>query len=415
MPRIATGFIDGSGDLGYTLVNKEWLIESFPQLLDQNKIPTLWTWGKNNFGTLGNNTTVNASSPVQTISGGTNWKSISISPECRAGGIKTDGTLWLWGENNYCGIGGGVPLGTHRSSPVQTLSGGTNWRTISVGQCGGVATKTDGTLWSWGSNFAGQLGKNDRNAVSCPVQVCGTGQWVMGAAGKAETNGGIKTDGTLWIWGENNQGQLGNNQEGCWSFDPSPPADSQSSPVQTVAGGTNWRFLSIGWVHAAATKQDGTLWLWGDNSSGKLGDSSTTKRSSPVQTIGSATNWRTVSAGFFGTAAIKTDGTLWTWGNFETQAQSPSFVNQSSPVQTVSGGSNWLRVCNGRCVTAAIKTDGTLWFWGANHCGQFGTNSTSAFPNGVNSPVQTVVGGSNWRAAQTNGYFSIAIRDFDAD
>jgi alpha-tubulin suppressor-like RCC1 family protein len=409
MPRIGTGFIDGSGDLGFSLVDKEFLIESFPQLLNQNKIPTLWTWGRNTHGELGDNTTISRSSPVQTIAGGSDWKFIAIQGQCRMGGIKTDGTLWLWGENAFCGIGGGVPTNTHRSSPVQTLSGGTNWRTLSMMQCGGAATKTDGTLWVWGSNFHGMLGGNNRDAVSCPVQtVSGGNNWVKEAAARNERLGGIKCDGTLWTWGENSNGELGNETQGCWT---TPPSTAASSPVQTIAGGTNWRSLSMGSGHNAAIKTDGTLWTWGLNSSAQLGNGTLgNSRSSPIQTISGGTDWKFASASNFGTGAIKTNGTLWTWGNFVVSATALT-NNTSSPVQTATGGSNWVRICVGQCGTTAIKTDGSLWSWGFNANGQLGSNNTF---NVFNTPVR-VADGYNWRNAQISDGSAIAIRDLDSD
>ena len=154
--------------------------------------------------------------------------------------------------------------------------------------------------------------------------------------------------GTLWSWGSNyTDGQLGDDI-----------TYYKSSPVQTVSGGTNWKSVAAGAYNSAAIKTDGTLWLWGYNAFGQLGTNSTERRSSPVQTVSGGKNWKSVSGSAYHTAAIKTDGTLWTWGwNEYGQLGHNSVTSRSSPVQTVSAGTNWKSVdCSGAGV-AAIKDD----------------------------------------------------------
>ena len=153
-----------------------------------------------------------------------------------------------------------------------------------------------GTLWSWGRDSLGQLGDNTiLLGRSSPVQTVAFGtNWKSVSSGGSNT-AAIKTDGTLWIWGANSNGTLGDNT-----------STDKSSPVQTVAYGTNWKFVSAGNAHIAAIKTDGTLWTWGRNSFGTLGDNTTTYASSPIQTIAYGINWKSVSAGKgFHTTAIK--------------------------------------------------------------------------------------------------------------
>ena len=153
------------------------------------------------------------------------------------------------------------------------------------------------------------------------------------------------TEGGLWAWGRNYQGQLGDNT-----------TTDRSSPVQTVSGGTNWKQVAGGLYHTAAIKTDGTLWLWGDNNKVQLGDNTTTRRSSPVQTISGGANWKQIACGYEHTAAIKTDGTLWLWGhNTNGQLGDNTRTSRSSPVQTVSGGTNWKQAACGFGHTAAIR------------------------------------------------------------
>ena len=356
----------------------------------------LWIWGSNIVGAIGNNTTISQSSPVQTISGGTNWKSVSTG-EFHTAAVKTDGTLWLWGYNNSGRLGNNTV--TNTSSPVQTISGGANWRLVGLGRTHSAAIKTDGTLWLWGYGGSGQLGNNELAFMpkSSPIQtISGGSNWLTLSSGWSHVTA-IKTDGTLWLWGSNAAGELGNNT-----------VTNTCSPVQTISGGNNWRTVSANLSHTAAIKTDGSLWLWGCNYLGRLGNSSITDRSSPVQTISGGNNWRSVGAGRFHTAAIKTDGTLWIWGSGSHGVLGVNaIIQQSSPVQTISGGTNWRSVSAGSEGTAATKTDGTLWMWGRGAVGQFGNNAIIS----QSSPVQTISGGTNWRNISANFCHTAAIRE----
>jgi alpha-tubulin suppressor-like RCC1 family protein len=353
----------------------------------------LWLWGRNSYGQLGDTTRTDVSSPIQTIAGGTNWKLIS-SGFYHTAAIKTNGTLWLWGQNTYGNLADNTT--TNKSSPVQTVAGGTNWKQVSVGRYYiNAAIKTDGTLWTWGNGLSGSLGDGTSSGKSSPIQTIAAGtNWKSVATGPAFV-GAIKTDGTLWTWGDNLYGNLGDNT-----------IANKSSPVQTVASGTNWKLVAANGYHTAAIKTDGTLWLWGRNSRGQLGDNTIVNKSSPVQTVAGGTNWKSVSVSMVHTVAIKTDGTLWTWGyNNIGQLGDNTIVMKSSPIQTVAGGTNWKLVASAFYITAAIKTDGTLWNWGDNRYGQLGNNTTTS----KSSPIQTVAGGTNWKLVSTGGYQVISI------
>ena len=284
---MANQFISPEGDLEKIFVSDYGMIDQYSLL------GTLWSWGKNSFGQLGNNAITNRSSPVQTVSGGTNWKLVDCGFYHTAA-IKTDGTLWSWGFNAFGQLGNNAI--TNVSSPVQTVSGGTNWRFVSCKFYDTAAIKTDGTLWLWGYNAYGELGDNTRTYRSSPVQtVAGGTSWKSVAAGSGIV-ASIKTDGTLWTWGLNGNGQLGDNTR-----------TNRSSPVQTVSAGTNWRSVACAANMIQSIKTDGTLWLWGRGTSGELGDNSITSKSSPVQTVSGGTNWKLVAGGQYHSAAIKTD------------------------------------------------------------------------------------------------------------
>jgi len=390
-----TNYINSSGyDVGSNVafyIPKSYILDRYAEMPNIFKAPTVWTWGSNFYGGIGDNTTNTASSPVQTVAGGTNWKQVSSSGFGFKAAIKTDGTLWLWGRNIYGQLGDNTI--TDKSSPVQTVAGGTNWKQVSTGSNFVGAIKTDGTLWVWGINDTYQLGDSGSSTrQSSPIQTASGGtNWKQVSAGYSHI-GAIKTDGTLWMWGSYNKGELGNSDSATQVYVPTQ-----------IGVNTNWTQISCGQTVSAGIKSDGTLWTWGLNQGGILGDGTSVYpgRSSPVQTIAGGTNWKQVSCegGFF-MAAIKTDGTLWMWGqNTSGELATGNRTDRSSPVQTISAGTNWYQVSG----SSAIKTDGTLWAWAGNLYYQL----TSY----VSSPVQIYNGGGNWKQV-SNG---IAIRDDSSD
>ena len=345
----------------------------------------LFSWGSNSSGALGQNNTTQFSSPVQIP--GTQWSSISGSP---SGGsvqhslaTKTDRTLWSWGTNTSGQLGHNDRIA--RSSPVQIP--GTTWSSISGGYTHSLATKTDGTLWVWGGNGFGNLGLNDANPRSSPVQIPGT-SWNFANASSSRSFA-IKTDGTLWSWGYGTNGLLGQNT-----------TTHVSSPVQIP--GTTWSSISGGGQHSLATKTDNTLWSWGTNTSGQLGHNDRIARSSPVQIPG--TSWSSVGSGAFHSLATKIDGTLWSWGyNVQGQLGQNNTTRFSSPVQIP--GTSWNAISGGGAYhSLATKTDGTLWSWGYNGQGRLGQNNTTQF----SSPVQ--IPGTSWSSVSSGNYNSLATQ-----
>ena len=313
-------------------------------LLDQYIGDTLWSWGRNVEGQLGvNNNNTSRSTPVTTLLGGTNWKSIA-GGNAHTVALKTDGTLWTWGRNSYGQLGINAGTTASRSTPVTTLLGGTNWKSIACGKAHTVALKTDGSLWSWGANFDGQLGVNNTTSRSTPVTtLLGGTNWKSIACGYNHTLA-LKTDGTLWSWGNNYYGQLGVND-----------ITSRNTPVTTLLGGTNWKSIASGYVHTVALKTDGSLWSWGRNSYGQLGDNTNTSRSTPVTTLLGGFTWKSIACGRMHTTALKTDGTLWTWGrNYHGQLGINDTTNRSTPVTTLLGTTNWKSIACGNDHTIAL-------------------------------------------------------------
>jgi alpha-tubulin suppressor-like RCC1 family protein len=306
--------------------------------------------------------------------------------------IKNDGTLWSWGYQYYGSLGHNQQI-SKVSSPVQVP--GTTWAKSSIGYETAFAIKTDGTLWSWGRNDGGHLGQNDTVYRSSPVQVPGTTWSSIGAS-----QGGIfaiKTNGTLWAWGNNNYGGLGLNQGHNVKI---------SSPIQIP--GTTWKEVTGGMGSGLATKTDGTLWTWGWNIYGKLGQNSygnPTQRSSPVQIPG--TTWDKPRANGHYPRAIKTDGTLWVWGTGSqgNLGLNDEGINRSSPTQVP--GTTWSDAdvgYDGSCI--ATKTDGTLWSWGYNQWGQIDHNDRTS----RSSPIQ-IGSETGWSQPIATNHGSFALKE----
>ena len=260
-----------------------------------------------------------------------------------------------------------------RSSPIQVGALAT-WSKISESTTHTTAIKTDGTLWAWGANDSGQIGDNTQGINrSSPIQIGTLATWSSVAAGSAHTLA-IDTAGKIWAWGKNSVSfQLGLND-----------AVDRSSPTQ-IGTLTTWSSVSAGRLHSAAVDTAGKLWTWGNNANtnGALGDNTAANKSSPVQ-IGTLTTWSSVSAGGNQTGAVKTDGTLWAWGlGTSGQLGDNTAATKSSPVQ-IGTLTTWSFVNVGLSHSAVINTDGTLWAWGLGTTGQLGDNTAAT----KSSPVQ---------------------------
>jgi len=250
---------------------------------------TLWAWGRNFYGSLGLGNTTNYSSPKQ-VGALTNWLNVQTGGNW-AMAIKTNGTLWGWGGNGFGQLG--FNNTTNYSSPKQ-IGALTNWATIAIPASNPVfvlGVKTDGTLWSWGGNPYGQLGLGNTTYYSSPKQVGALTNWSKATNGGNYFSLATKTDGTLWSWGVNASGQLGLGNTTYYS-----------SPKQ-VGSSTNWSVAFAGRNNVASIKTDGTLWVWGANSSGQLGLGNTTSYSSPKQ-LGALNQWLTAAAGFYTVLAL---------------------------------------------------------------------------------------------------------------
>ena len=326
---------------------------------------TVWDWGDNQYGELGNNSTTNSLVPVQ-VSGLSGIASVAAG-EYHSVALKSDGTVWTWGYNSKGQLGDHTT--TNKLVPEQVFSGAV---AIAAGADHTLAVKADGTVWAWGDNFYGELGNNSTTNSSVPVQVSNLIN-VTALAAQHGHSMALKSDGTVWGWGDNSYGELGNNS-----------TTNSKVPVQ-ASGLTSMTAIAAGSNHSLAVKSDGSVWTWGRNQDGQLGNNTTTNSSVPVQVSG-LSGVVSVAGGEYHSLAGKSDGTVWAWGHngLGQLGNGTQGGNALVPAQ-VPGIGSVSEVAAAGSYSLALKSDGTAWGWGDNGFGQLGTNSTT----GSLSPVQS--------------------------
>lgn len=303
---------------------------------------SLWGWGNNDYGQLGVGHTVSSPKPVLI---GSDYVSVEAGDNF-AFGIKKDGSLWTWGDNSRGQLGDGTT--TSRLSPVRI---GDNFLTVSAGAYHAVGIKSGGTLWTWGWNLYGQIGNGGQQTQLRPIQV-GTG-YSHATAGGADTMA-VRQDGSLWVWGFNESGQLG---DGSFTH--------RLSPVQI---GSGFRQVFAGGDLSFAIKQNGELWGWGLNQNGQVGNGTLYTQTKPVR-IGDGFAFAT-ARGFISAAGRKADGSLWTWGQNGDGAlgNGGGVEYQLTPAKIGNG----FTLLAGRSSFLATRGDGSLWGWGKNQSGELG-------------------------------------------
>ena len=365
------------------------------QLRNDCNLTRIYAWGVATNGRLGDNTTVNKSSPVSVVGGFTDWCQLSAGCE-HSVGVRRNGSAWAWGLGT-CGRLGDNTV-TDKSSPISVAGGFTDWCQLSAGRQHSLGVRTNGTAWAWGHNNYGRLGDNTNVDKSSPVSVVGGfTDWCQLSADNNHSLG-VRQNGTAWAWGINDQGRLGDNT-----------TTSRRSPVSVVGGFTDWCQVSSGFAHSLGVRCNGSAWAWGLNTYGRLGDNTIVTRSSPVSVVGGFTNWCQVSAGSLHSLGLRTNGSLWAWGSGALgRLGDNTAVSKSSPVSVVGGFTDWCQVSAAGTHNLAVRQNGSVWAWGDNTSGQLGDNTVVS----KNSPVSVVGGFSDWCRVSAGNSHSLGIITF---
>ncbi|MBS1829999.1 MAG: Ig-like domain-containing protein [Acidobacteria bacterium] len=342
---------------------------------------TVSAWGSNSAGVLGNGTKDPFPVPAQ-ISGFSGVTAVAQGLY-HAIALKSDGTVWTWGDTQYGQLG--IPSVTRSNVPLQ-VPGLTGVIAIAAAREHSLALKSDGTVWGWGRNDLGQLG-GISDFPFTPEQIPSLTGVIAVAAGSYH-NLALKSDGTVSVWGNNSSGQLG---LGNTTYRFTPVSVPSLTGVIAIAAGEEF---------SIALKSDGTVRTWGKNNSGQLGNGSTVNSSSPVTVTGLTGVVTAVAAGFEGAFALLGDGTVWSWGdNFKGRLGNGANPSTSIPLP-VTGFTAATAIMPSSSHTLAVKSDGTVWAWGDNAAGALGN-----FPGALSpTPVQVngVSGATGFGPAKAN-------------
>lgn len=353
-------------------------------------------WGNGGVGQLGENVPpTNRNSPVSVV-GFTDWTQFAAG-EQHSLGVRPNGTLWAWGFN-YAGLLGiNADITASRSSPVSVLGGFTDWISVGAGRYHSLGIRSSGGMWAWGNGNSGKLGNNSTVTASSPVSVVGGfTDWIMVEAADQHTVA-IRSNGTAWSWGSSSTGQVGS---GVFAY--------ISSPVSVLGGFTDWIHVSCGREHTVGVRRAGSMWAWGNGNYGQQGSNNVTAVTSPVSVVGGFTDWILSASWRYGSAGLRSNGTIWTWGRGTVGqlGDNQTLVLRSSPVSIVGGFTDWVFVNSGREHLAAIRAGGSLWAWGRNSNQQLGNASSLD----ASSPVSVVGGFTDWVSVVPGGNFTLAIR-----
>ena len=363
---------------------------------------TLWAWGDNLYSTFGDGST-QASSGLKQVQTGVSQVAAGA---LNASYVKSDGSLWVAGDNRNGQLGQGELIA--RTSPVLVGSG---YATVSNSADGTTtwATKADGSLWAWGNNSGGLYGNGTRVSATTPLQVRNELGYTA-VAGGGQHALSLNRNGVLEAWGQNSFGQLGLGVSTVLTDVPKPV-------------GSGYQAVAAGLYFTVALKADGSVWTFGSNSSGALGVTTSETCSTGVpctntpQQVGSG--FMAISAGTFHVLGLKTDGTLWAWGDnsagqlgvvtSDTCLEGSNFTGTNlnkmpcarAPLQV---GTGFTAISAGNQHSLALKADGSLWAWGTNYWGYLGNGQTSG---AIAAPQQV---GTGYTQIAAGGYASVAAK-----
>ena len=327
---------------------------------------TYWVFGGGGGGVLGNTTGSNELTPIL-IPNSSTWIYLK-SNRSASFAITSSGTLWATGANFFGSLGNGNATPT---TTFQQIGNQSNWKVIDGDEDFTIALKTNNTLWAWGHNNYHQLGNGNTTDSYTPIQISPDADWRMIESAGNDASFALKNNGTMWGWGNNNSFILGDDN--IFSY--------LATPTQ-INTDNDWRTITCGTSHALAIKTNGTLWAWGDYGFGQTGIDLNNLPAGwlgphvPRQ-IGTDNNWQSLAAGAKTSMGIKTDGTLWVWGvNNVNQLGDGTNINRRFVPYQIGTDTNWASINSGFQYCIALKTDGSMWAWGDNTYGQLGNGTT---------------------------------------
>jgi alpha-tubulin suppressor-like RCC1 family protein len=334
---------------------------------------SLWTMGDNDDGELGDGTYNQANLPEQIVASNITAIAAGVFHSLF---LKSDGSLWTMGDNSYGELGDGTTDNDNYNTNLPEQIVASNVTAIAAGVFHSLFLKSDGSLWVMGNNGYGQLGDGTYNTTNLPEQIVASNVTAI-AAGRYHSLF-LKSDGSLWAMGYNASGQLG---DGTYN--------QTNRPEQIVA--TNVTAIAAGWTHSLFLKSDGSLWAMGYNGYGQLGDGTYNQTNRPEQIV--ATNVTAIAAGYFHSLFLQSDGSLWAMGNnYDGQLGDGTTDNDNYntnwPEQIVA--SNVTAIAGGGDHSLFLQSDGSLWAMGDNASGQLGDGTY----NQINLPEQIVAGSS---------------------
>jgi len=378
-----------------TLTSKKWknptTAAGYSHALALKLDGSVWAWGNNYYGQVGDGTSGNGTdkpTPVQVSGLGVGSGVIAVSATYNSSlALKGDGSVWAWGDNTYGQLGDGTGgYGIYKSTPVQVsgLGAGSGVIAISAGEKHFLALKSDGTVWAWGDNSYAQLGDGTSTLRSVPVIVSGLTGGVAIASGKIHSLA-VKADGSVWSWGYNGTGALG---------DGSNTSKLSPVQVSTMGTGSGVIALTGGYFHTLAIKVDGSVWAWGSNLKGQLGIVSG-NTNSPIQVMAPGSGASAVAAARQSSFLLKDDGSVLAWGlNDYGQLGDGTTTNRTTPVPVSGLGANpgSIALSAGEFISQSLNADGALSAWGYSQSGAIvgGTNgaNNTPVPNTLISGIQ---------------------------